>query len=118
MRVVCLIAVLIASVSVAFAQFARGVFGGGVLRGEQGDPAELPPLERPDGNLAVCHILYASVRREANGNGWRTNYLWGQRNLLIRLSELTKTRVSRRPAGSRMCGLSGSPIRPSSAVLT
>jgi hypothetical protein len=94
-RVICLIAALIASVSMAFAQFPRGVFGSGVLRGEQGDPAELPPLERPDGNLAGCHILYASVRREANGNGWRTDYPWGQRNLLIRLSELTKTRVSR-----------------------
>jgi hypothetical protein len=58
----------------------------------------LPPPERPDGNLAGCHILYASVRREANGAGWRTDYPWGQRNLLIRLSELTKTRVSR-PAG-------------------
>src|SRR4029453_13434354 len=97
-RLICLIAALIATGSVAFAQFPRGVFGGGVLRGEQGDPAGLPPLERPDGNLAGCHILYASVRREANGNGWRTDYPWGQRNMLIRLSELTKTRVSR-PAG-------------------
>ena len=65
-RVICLIAVLIASVSVAFAQFPRGVPGGfGVLRGE------------------------------ANGAGWRSDCPWGQRNLLIRLSELTKTRVSR-----------------------
>ena len=39
-------------------------------------------------------MLYTSVRREANGSGWRTDYPWAQRNLLIRLSELTKTRVS------------------------
>ena len=99
-RVVCLIAGLIASVSLAFAQFPRDVLGGfGVLRGEQGDPAELPPSERPDGNLAGCHMLYASVRREANGAGWRTDYSWGQRHLPIRLSELTKTRVNRPACG-------------------
>jgi hypothetical protein len=34
------------------------------------------------------------VRREQNGAGWRTDYPWGERHLLIRLSELTKTRVS------------------------
>jgi hypothetical protein len=39
-------------------------------------------------------MLYTSVRREANGSGWRTDYPWAQRNLLIRLSELTRTRVS------------------------
>jgi hypothetical protein len=89
----------ILSAGYSYAQLPRDVFGGfGVLRGEMGDPAELPPHERPDGNLAGCHMLYTSVRREANGNGWRTDYPWGQRNLLIRLSELTKTRVSR-PAG-------------------
>jgi hypothetical protein len=88
-RVACLLmVVLIASAGYAFAQLRGGVFDGfGVLRGEQGDPAELPPHERPDGNLAGCHMLYRSVRREANGNGWRTDYPWGQRNLLIRLSE-------------------------------
>jgi uncharacterized protein DUF4159 len=76
----------------AYAQFGRGVFGG--LRGEQGDPAELPPAQLPDRNVTGCHMLYTSVRREANGAGWRTDYPWGQRHLLIRLSEITKTRVS------------------------
>jgi hypothetical protein len=87
-------AMLVLSAGYAYAQFPRDFGGYGTLRGEQGDPAELPPAERPDGHLAGCHILYNSVRREANGNGWRTDYPWGQRNLLIRLSELTKTRVS------------------------
>jgi hypothetical protein len=78
----------------AYAQF-RGISSGfGPLRGEQGDPAELPPREWPDRDTAGCHLLYTSVRREANGSGWRTDYPWAQRNLLIRLSELTKTRVS------------------------
>jgi hypothetical protein len=88
---------LIASSGYSYAQFRS--FSGGVLRGEQGDPAELPPPEWPDRSVAGCHILYNSVRREANGSGWRTDYPWGQRNLLIRLAELTKTRVSRLESG-------------------
>src|SRR5262245_36956921 len=95
-----LTAVLILSAACAYAQFRQDVYGGlRVLRGEQGDPAELPPQQWPDRNVAGCHMLYTSVRREANGSGWRTDYPWGQRNLLIRLSELTKTRVSRGEAG-------------------
>ena len=42
---------------------------------------------------------YTSVRREANGSGWRTDYPWAQRNLLLRLSQLTKARVSVRSPG-------------------
>ena len=88
--------VLLLSAGYAYAQLPRDFFGGyGTLRGEQGDPAELPPAVMPDRHVAGCHILYNSVRREANGNGWRTDYPWGQRNLLTRLSELTKTRVSK-----------------------
>ena len=89
------VAVLIVSAGYAYAQLPRDFYGGlGQLRGEQGDPAELPPREWPDRDVAGCHMLYTSVRREANGSGWRTDYPWAQRNLLIRLSELTKTRVS------------------------
>ena len=94
-RVHLLVVALIASAGYAFAQFPRDDFRSiGMLRGEQGDPAELPPRERPDGNVAGCHMYYTSVRREANGSGWRTDYPWAQRNLLLRMSELTKTRVS------------------------
>ena len=89
-------ALLIVSAASAYAQFGRD-FGG--LRGEQGDPAELPPKQWPDRHVAGCHMHYTSVRREANGSGWRTDYPWGQRNLLIRQSELTKTRVSWLKAG-------------------
>lgn len=78
-----------------YAQVGQDFFGAfGGLRGEQGDPAEIPPAQWPDGNVTACHILYTSVRREANGAGWRTDYPWGGRHLLIRLSEMTKTRVS------------------------
>jgi hypothetical protein len=75
-----------------YAQFGR--FSDGRLRGEQGDLAELPPEQWPDRNVGGCHLHYVSVRREPSGNGWTTDYPWGQRHLLIRLSELTKTHVS------------------------
>lgn len=92
-RIRLLLITLIVSAGSAFAQF-RDIGGFGALRGEQGDPAELPPDEWPDRNVTGCHMLYTSVRREQNGSGWRTDYPWAQRNLLIRLSELTKARVS------------------------
>lgn len=86
---------LLAASSYAYAQFGQGGFGGlGGLRGEQGDPPEFPPEAMPDAGFAACRILYTSVRREANGAGWRTDYPWGERHLMLRLSELTKTRLS------------------------
>jgi hypothetical protein len=94
-----LAALLLAS-GMAYAQFGGQGFGGFGLFGEQGDAAESPPLVREDRKLSACHILYTSVRREANGAGWRTDYPWGERRLLIRLSELTKTKVSFLSAGT------------------
>src|SRR5919106_3969177 len=38
--------------------------------------------------------MYTSVRREPNGGGWRTDYPYGEINLMTRLSELTRTPVS------------------------
>ncbi len=46
-----------------------------------------------------CRVMYTSVRREAGGQGWWTDYPDADINFSIRLSELTKTRVSRDPAG-------------------
>jgi hypothetical protein len=48
----------------------------------------------PDGNFTICRIMYRSVRREPQGGGWRTDYPYGEINLMTRLSELTRTRVS------------------------
>ena len=84
----------VAVASATAATFAQDIFRDFGLRGEQGDAAEIPPPQLPDRNFAGCHMYYTSVRRENNGSGWRTDYPWAQRNLLIRLSELTKTRVS------------------------
>ncbi|MEQ1760976.1 MAG: DUF4159 domain-containing protein [Vicinamibacterales bacterium] len=89
---VLILATLIAASSAyVSAQFPQGLGG---LRGEQGDPPEFPPKDFPDSDFVTCRMLYTSVRREANGAGWRTDYPWGERHLMIRLSELTKTRVS------------------------
>ena len=43
--------------------------------------------------------MYRSIRREAGGQGWSTDYPSAEVNLSIRLSELTKTQISRQPEG-------------------
>ena len=43
--------------------------------------------------------MYNRVTREAGGQGWWTDYPNADTNFSIRLSELTKTRISRGPAG-------------------
>jgi hypothetical protein len=53
------------------------------------------PAEMPDGAFVICRLAYASVRREESGIGWQTDYPYAEINLTTRLSELTKTRVSR-----------------------
>jgi hypothetical protein len=89
-----LVVLVLASAGLAYAQF-RDFFGGfGGFRGEQGRSARAPAAAIPRSRSRRLPHLYTSVRREANGAGWRTDYPWGQRHLLLRLSELTKTRVS------------------------
>ena len=73
----------------ASAQFVRG-FGGF----NDGGPARMAPPDMPDRNFAVCRIMYRQVRTEPSGAGWRTDYPTAETNLMIRFSELTKTRVS------------------------
>jgi hypothetical protein len=84
-RFVALIAggFVLASTLGALAQFRRG----GI------DRNAMAPAQFPDGDVAVCRLVYTEVRRY--GVGWRTDYPLGERNLSIRLSELTRTRVSK-----------------------
>jgi hypothetical protein len=90
-------AALLALALVAFcaaatsAQF-RGFRGN---RGGFGAPIKPAPLAFPDRDFVVCRLMYTQVRREPSGGGWRTDYPYGEINLTIRLSELTKTPVSR-----------------------
>ena len=64
----------------------------GQFRGGRIDGGALAPAEFPDADFVVCRLVYTEVRRY--GAGWRTDYPLGERNLSIRLSELTRTRVS------------------------
>jgi hypothetical protein len=77
--------VLLASTGYVFAQFG----GRGITRG-----VRFAPTEMPDADFAVCRIMYQSVRSEASGAGWSTDYPLGENNLMIRFSELTRARVS------------------------
>jgi len=75
------------SAAAAYAQFDRG------FRGDGNFAPRFPPALRTDRAFSFCRLLYTSVRREPSGGGWRTDYPYGEINLMIRLSELTKTPV-------------------------
>src|SRR5262245_57769989 len=66
----------------------------GVIEGA-GAGIRVPPRDFNDGGFAVCKWMFRSDRSEPSGVGWSTDYPFGEINLLIRLSELTKIRVSR-----------------------
>jgi hypothetical protein len=53
------------------------------------------PTAMPDGNFTFCRLMYERVRTEAMGMGWVTDYPYAEINLMTRLSELTKTPISR-----------------------
>jgi hypothetical protein len=57
------------------------------------------PAQMPDGSFVICRLAYRSVRMEYSGIGWQTDYPYAEINLMTRLSELTKTRVSRDEQG-------------------
>jgi len=79
-------AALVVSATAAFAQFD-------FFRGDGNFAPRFPPALRTDRAFSFCRLLYTSVRREPSGGGWRTDYPYGEINLMIRLSELTKTPV-------------------------
>lgn len=62
---------------------------------EGGAPPRFAPESMPDGAFSFCRLMYQSVRREALGMGWVTDYPYADVNLMTRLSELTKTPISR-----------------------
>ena len=77
---------------------ASAAYGLAQFRGRGLDRNALAPAQFPDGDVVICRLVYTEVRRY--GVGWRTDYPLGERNLSIRLSELTRTRVSRGGDGS------------------
>ena len=81
-----LVLVVIAGGTAAVAQ--RG-WRGGWYRMPPKFPVE-SPVHRA---FTFSRILYDSDRREPGGQGWHTDYPTADQNLMIRLSELTTTRV-------------------------
>ena len=88
------VAVVLAGTAVAAAAYAQG------FRFREGSlAARYAPAHMPDGSFVICRIAYRSVRVEPMGIGWQTDYPYAEVNLTTRLSELTKTRVSRDTTG-------------------
>ena len=67
--------------------------------GPRGAAARFPTEETFGRGFNFCRAIYRSVRGEAGGQGWSTDYPDAELNFSIRLSELTKTRVSMKSAG-------------------
>jgi len=61
-------------------------------------PPRFPTAESFDGGFNFCRGMYQGGR-DWGGSGWSTDYPSADVNLSIRLSELTKTRLSRDAAG-------------------
>ena len=54
------------------------------------------PSEAPEhGEFTFCRLQYRPVRREWLGTGWDTDYPDGDRNLPLRLSQLTRADIAR-----------------------
>jgi hypothetical protein len=62
-------------------------------------PARFAPSAMPDGAFTLCRIMYERTRIEEMGIGWATDYPYAEINLLTRLSELTRTTISRDERG-------------------
>jgi hypothetical protein len=58
-------------------------------------PPKHPPAKIEDSAFRVCKLIYTSVRREANGMGWSTDWPFAGIHLMTRVGELTRTRISR-----------------------
>lgn len=82
----------ILGIAVATAAFAQ--WGQGRLPEGPGVPPRFPPKDFADGTFMICKVMYRSVRTEAQGVGWSTDYPYAGINLMTRVSELTKTPVS------------------------
>jgi hypothetical protein len=78
---------------------AAGAYAQGFRFREGTLAARYPPAQMPDSGLSICRLSYRSVRSEPMGIGWRTDYPFAEINLMTRLSELTRTRVSRDHSG-------------------
>jgi len=76
---------------IASLTYAQQIFvgGGGMFRFY----VRFATLEDFDGSFLYCRGFYRSVRGEAGGQGWSTDYPGADNNFSIRLSELTRVSV-------------------------
>ena len=80
------------------ASVTAGQSGGGFGRRSFGSRRYPAKYARPDSfgrGFNFCRAAYTSDRREPGGQGWSTDYPAAELNFSTRLSELTKTRVSK-----------------------
>ncbi len=91
--VVVLALLIVASAATAFAQRYGRRFR--LPEGVGSYPPKYPPKDFSDGNFALCKLQYTSARYEDMGIGWSTDYPYAGVNLMIRLSELTRTRITK-----------------------
>ena len=76
---------------VATAAFAQRIWvGGGRFYRE---PPKWVKDDDFDGSFVYCRGFYNSVRREAGGQGWSTDYPGADNNFSVRLAELTRVPV-------------------------
>jgi hypothetical protein len=94
-RILIVLLLLVASASFAQEQWERFRGWGGRNR----YPPRYPTVASFDGGFNFCRLMYTSDRREEGGSGWSTDYWDADINFTTRLSELTKTTVSRRDDG-------------------
>jgi Domain of unknown function (DUF4159) len=92
-RVAGVVLCLLAAAGLGAAQFQG--FRGGLRR----VPARIATPASFDGAFTFCRLQYEQVRWEDGGQGWWTDYPDADINFSVRLSELTKTRISRLPGG-------------------
>ena len=90
--------VLVAGLVLGLATAAAAQFG---FRGfgPRGAPPRFPTADTFGRGFNFCRAIYRSVRGEAGGQGWSTDYPDAELNFSIRLSELTKTRVPKNAEG-------------------
>jgi len=86
------LAVVLASATTALAQRRRG-FGYGFA------PMRMASADSFDGSFNFCRIIFSQSTDGDFGGNWSVDYPRADINLSIRLSELTRTRISRDSSG-------------------
>ena len=86
----CVAVLMLAGAAVAYAQ---QIWVGGPRGFGRGEPPKWAKATNFDGQFNYCRGFYDGNRREAGGQGWRTDYPGADNNFSVRLSELTLVRV-------------------------